>query len=397
MIILVAYDEIALKSRYVRNKLERMLVDHIRFKLHHHGYSGFSVSRRFGRIYVEGVPEKAASLIAQVFGVALTMPAREAASDLTSVIQLIVEVAGLSLKEAQTFALRPKVVGDCSFSSQELAIEGGSAVLDSLRDRNITVNLNHPDQTIYIEVRNEKAFAYTKIIQGVRGLPYGSQGKLVALFSGGIDSPVATWLMMKRGADFFPLFINQRPYVGENYIDRAMKAFTVIREYVPRKTFNFYTVDFSRLIKVILESPETRFRCLLCKRSMYRIAENFAKSVGAEGIVTGESIGQVASQTLKNLHVLDSAAETPIFRPIIAFDKIDIERIARRIGTYEVTAKKVEGCKMVPPKPATRSTISRIVELEEELGLTSLCSETMRNIWVESFQRTNKRDLYELF
>jgi len=385
MIILVAYDELALKSRYVRNKLERMLVDHIRFKLHHLGYNKFSVSRRFGRLYVEGVPEKAASSIAQVFGVALTMPAEETSSDLASVIQLIVKVASLSLKESQTFALRPKVVGDLSYSSQELAIKGGSAVLDSLSDGNIQVNLDHPDQTIYVEVRNEKAFIYTRIIQGVRGLPYGSQGKLVSLFSGGIDSPVATWMMMKRGADVHPLLINQRPYVGKNYIDRAMKVFKVIRGYVPRKTFNIYFVDFSRLIKAIIQSPETRFRCLLCKRSMYRIAENFAKSVGAKGIVTGESMGQVASQTLENLHVLDSAVKTPIFRPIVAFDKIDIERIARKIRTYELTAKKVEGCKIVPPKPATRSTINRIVELEEELDLTSLCLEVMRNIKVKSF------------
>jgi thiamine biosynthesis protein ThiI len=131
----------------------------------------------------------------------------------------------------------------------------------------------------------------------------------------------------------------------------------------------------------ILESPEPRFTCVLCKRAMYRVAELFAGRVGARAIVTGESLGQVASQTLENLYVLDHAVSMPVLRPVIGLDKVDIEALARDIGTHEVTARTVEGCKAVPSKPSTASRLSKIEGLEEQLGLAPICAEAADGVF----------------
>jgi thiamine biosynthesis protein ThiI len=209
MTILVAYSEIALKSSYVRRRLEQMLSDQIRFILHRKGYSGFKILRRFGRIYIENIPDEASKHVAKVFGVASVMPAEKTVSKLESVINLAVEVARKNLNQGESFALRTRVIGQESYSSRDLAVKGGSSILEQLSEMNIHVNLSDPDLTIHLEVRDKDAFAYTEIQKGVIGLPYGSQGKMVSLFSGGIDSPVATWMMMKRGASVYPLFMDR--------------------------------------------------------------------------------------------------------------------------------------------------------------------------------------------
>ncbi len=295
-------------------------------------------------------------------------------------MNLAVEVAADRILDGEAFAVRPKVVGDHPYSSRDLAVKAGSMILDANSGRGVHVDLSQPDTTIYIEVRDRDAFVYTQIFKGVLGLPYGSQGKLVSLFSGGIDSPVATWLMMKRGAEVLPLLMDQRPHVGDSYIERAERACRAIGEYVPSKDFGLNVAPMGGIMGRIMEASVPKLRCVLCKRSMYRIANLFAMEKDARGIVTGESLGQVASQTLDNLNVLDGAADLPVLRPNIGLDKVEIEDIARDIGTYDLTAIRVEGCTVVPDKPSTRARLEQVLELEEELGLVSLCSEAAKGI-----------------
>jgi thiamine biosynthesis protein ThiI len=378
--ILVAYGEIALKSRPVRRRLENTLVKHVGSALSRAGFEGHLVLRRYGRLYVEGAPARAAETIARVFGVVSVMPALRTTSEFTSVLELAVEVASERIGEGRSFAVRPKIVGDHPYSSRDLAVEVGSAVLEAMSDRGVYVYLDDPDVTVYIEIRDRDAFVYTDILEGVGGMPYGSQGRLVSLFSGGIDSPVAAWLVMKRGAEVLPLLLDQRPHVGEDYIERARRAFEAVDRYAPSGEFGFYAAPFGKVMSRILESPVPKLRCVLCKRSMYRVAATFADERRALGIVTGESLGQVASQTLHNLYVLDDVVELPVFRPLIGMDKVEIENIARHIGTYGISARTMNGCTVVPDKPATRSRIEDVTNLEEELGLPGLCSEASESI-----------------
>ena len=374
MTILVSYGEIALKGRYVRNRLERQLADQIAHQLKRAGYPDAMVKRRFGRIYVEGVPGEAADVVASVFGVVHAMPSTEAASDFESVVKAIVEESKKALGEGDGFAVRPKVVGSHPYGSREIAVEAGSRVLEE-HEFKVHVNLDEPDVTLYAEVRDKAAYVYSSMVLGVKGLPYGSQGRVVSLFSGGIDSPVAAWMMMKRGLDVQPLFMDQTPYVGQSYVERVKKAYRAVAEYVPVDGFDLLSASMGPVMESILESPEPRYTCIMCKRSMYRIAEAYAEENSLKAIVTGESLGQVASQTMANISVLDAAVSIPVIRPLIGLDKVEIEDIARAVGTYEITARKVEGCTAVPPNPATRSRIEVINRLEEELGLPSLCRE----------------------
>jgi thiamine biosynthesis protein ThiI len=230
---LVAYNEIALKSSRVRSRLERLLARQIEGHLRRRGFHDSRAHRRFGRIYVEGITAEQAEIVSNVFGVASVMPAVRTDSDINSVLNLATEIASDRILDGQSFAVRPKVVGDHAYSSRDLAIEAGSRILEANSGRGVHVNLSAPDTTIYIEVRDRDAFVYTEIVKGVLGLPYGSQGRLVSLFSGGIDSPVATWLVMKRGAEVLPLLMDQRPHVGDSYIERAERACMAIGEYVP--------------------------------------------------------------------------------------------------------------------------------------------------------------------
>jgi len=378
--ILAAYNEIALKSRYVRGSLERTLAAHIEAKLQRNGHKDARVQRKFGRLIIRGAPDEAASLVSEVFGVAFVHPASETDSMINSVTDLATKVAEEAIHEEESFAIRSKVVSNLPYGSRDIAVKAGAAILEALKDRNIRVNLSKPEVTIGIEVRDDEAFIFTKTIQGVGGVPYGTQGHMVSLFSGGIDSPVATWLMMKRGIAVYTLFMDQTPYVGESYLRRAEKAYEALSKYVPTDTFDLYVAPMGELMAHILKSNEPRFNCILCKRAMYRTAQRFAAYKRAKGIITGESLGQVASQTADNLFVLSSAVNIPLFRPLIGLDKVEIEAMARRIGTFEVTAHSVEGCKAVPQTPATRSRISTIEELEEELGLNDLCVDAAKKI-----------------
>jgi thiamine biosynthesis protein ThiI len=380
MPILVAYNEIALKSKYVRSTLEKRLASQIEHVLRKAGYCEAKARRQFGRIIIDGAPSEAATIVANVFGVVHAIPAEESGSGIDDVIALGLKVAGDILKEGSTFAIRPKVIGEHPYGSRDIAVKAGAAINEAYSGRSVKVNLTSPDVTVGIEVRDNDAYIYSKILGGVGGLPYGSQGRAISLFSGGIDSPVATWLVMKRGVEVLPLFMDQTPYVGESYLRRAEEAFKGIALYAPTEGFALYSAPMGLVMERILESPEPRFTCILCKRSMYRIAEEFCKYKCAKAVVTGESLGQVASQTLDNIYVLDSAVRIPVLRPIIGLDKVEIEDRARDIGTYSLTAHRVEGCKAVPSTPATRSKIEKIESLESVLGIHDLCGEAAKKI-----------------
>jgi len=378
--VLVAYGEISLKSPPVRRRLERILARQIASMLRRRGLGEHRVYGGYGRLYVEDAGREEAEAVAEVFGVVSAMPAYKTSAELESIIDLAVKVAEERIGDGDSFAVRPKVVGEHPYTSSDVAIKVGDAVLQRLSHRGVHVDLDNPTVTLYIEVRDRDAYIYTEVIEGFGGLPYGTQGRLVSLLSGGIDSPVAMWMMMKRGVEVYPLFIDQRPYVGEDYVERAIDAFRVLSRYIPEDS-ELYAAPFGEVMKRIMESPIPRLRCLLCKRSMYRVASAFAEAIEARGLITGESLGQVASQTLDNLYILDEASSLPVLRPLIGLDKVEIEHLAMRIGTYEVTAKAVHGCTVVPDKPATKANLEVVRELEEELGLPDLCSKAAEEIY----------------
>jgi thiamine biosynthesis protein ThiI len=374
-VALVSYSEIALKSSPVRRRMENQLIAHIRNMLNRAGLSGAGVNRDQGRIVIRNAePVKAALTASRVFGVASTMPAIETSVDLKDVVEAAAMFATRTIKPNQTFAIDARRVGEHPYTSRDVEVKVGAEVLRMLSNKRVSVNLENPDKTIRIEARSRNAYIYSQVYHGPGGLPFGSQGKLVSLFSGGIDSPVASWLMMRRGAYVIPLFLDQRPFVGDDYYGRAVKVVRKLREHVPIKEYHLYVIPIGNVMKRIAEKVPKKFTCIICKRMMYQIACSFAEPRGAQGVVTGESLGQVASQTLVNLKVLEEAATMPIYRPLIGLNKLDSVRIARKIGTYSSSIAPVHGCSVVPKKPATMAKIDDVKEAEKRICVKELVS-----------------------
>ncbi|MFB3763619.1 MAG: tRNA uracil 4-sulfurtransferase ThiI [Methanotrichaceae archaeon] len=357
---LLRYSEIALKSLPVRRRWEDVLISNIQKAL-----PKCKVRKSWGRIWLEGPvdPER----LKKVFGiVSFSECERCSLQDLDSYIMDF--CARSALSEAKTFALRLRRVGDHPFTSQEKTVELADKILE--RFANLKVNLDDPDVTIHVEIRDWNCYLYRDVIKGAGGLPLGVEGKLVALFSGGIDSPVAAWMMMKRGCKIIPVYADLDFFSSESALKRAEAVIEALRAYQPDIELRVVKDDFLRRAKEILQKGNLEnYTCLVCKRRMYRVAESIANEVGAKGIVTGESLGQVASQTLDNLFVLDSAINMPIYRPLIGFDKVEAEGIARKIGTFDASIMPAESCKAVPHKPATKGKLEKVLKVEEELGL----------------------------
>jgi thiamine biosynthesis protein ThiI len=356
---LLRYSEIALKSPAVRRRWEDVLISNIQKAL-----PECKVSKSRGRIWLEGPVDQ--EKLKRVFGIVSFSEVEHCSlQDLDSVILDFCSATGL--RDARTFALRLRRVGEHSFTSQEKTIELADKILD--RFPNLKVDLENPEFKVFVEIRNDDCYIYKDVVKGAGGLPLGVEGKLVALFSGGIDSPVAAWMMMKRGCRIIPIYVEMDSFFSKGSLKRAEAVIDALKAYQPDLDLIVVKDDFLKKANEVMKADGLENNtCLVCKRRMYRLAESLAKELGCKGIVTGESLGQVASQTLDNLFVLDSAVSVPIYRPLIGFDKVEAERIARMIGTYEPSIIPAEGCRAVPKKPATRGRLEKVLRIEEQMG-----------------------------
>ncbi len=364
-VVIVRYSELGLKSEQVRRRMERALIEHLR-----RAVPGVRVSRERGRVYLHTSSEEAAERASRVFGVASASPAEVVSSEFEELLRAGEEFA-VPRVGRRSFALRVRRVGTHGYRSTDVAKELGRRVVERTGAR---VELKNPEVEIFVEVRGEKAYLYDRVIRGVGGLPYGTQGRVLALVSGGIDSPVAAWLMMRRGAEVSVLFMNPQPLVDERTPRRAQQAVRVLASWAP-EPLRMYTAPYGEVLIRLLKAQDYRMGCVLCKRMMYRVAERIAEREGALAVVTGESLGQVASQTLHNLAAISASVRIPVLRPLIAMDKEEIIALARRIGTYEVSVQPANCCLGPPPKPVTRASVERAVRAEQGLEVERLADE----------------------
>jgi thiamine biosynthesis protein ThiI len=211
-------------------------------------------------------------------------------------------------------------------------------------------------------------------------LPYGSQGKAVSLISGGIDSPAASWQMMKRGCNIFPIFADLAPYTTSAADDRLIQVLRKLFEYTPYKQITFYRFPHGIYLEQAKEFIPPKLTCIFCKRMMYRVAEKLALSLNAKGIVTGENLGQVASQTLDNLYILNQAVKLPVFRPLIGFDKNETIDLSRKLDLYASSIMQVPGCTAVPQYPETHGSLEDILKIEQEHDFDEIANEQFEKI-----------------
>ena len=353
---LVRYSEVFLKSEPVRREWERALVRGIERAL-----PGVKARRERGRIWLAGDVDP--EVLRKIFGiVSFSLCDVVPLDDLPAGLLTFCEGHGIG--DAATFALRIRRIGKHPFTSRDLAERLGDLIRSEYP--HIRVDLDHPEREIFIEVRDGTCYLFDRKIPAAGGIPPGVEGTLVALVSGGIDSPVAAYLMMKRGCRIVPLYVGLEGYLDETNLARTKATVEALRRYQPDIELlvvrDGYLVRARRMLE---ERGEERYTCLLCKRRMYRIAAEVARQVGAKGFVTGESMGQVASQTLDNLAVLTDAAAIPVYRPLIAFDKEDVVRLARDIGTFDASIAPAGGCGAVPARPSTAAAVETVRALEE--------------------------------
>ncbi|HII98825.1 MAG TPA: tRNA 4-thiouridine(8) synthase ThiI [Methanoregula sp.] len=360
---LVRYSEIFLKSDPVRRQWENVLIANILEAM-----PGIHVRNERGRIWLDGDVQP--ELLKKVFGIVSFSEVEHIKLDEIDV-GLPDYCKRHGIETAKTFAIKIKRVGTHTFTSNDKAIEYGNLLRNAFP--HLKVNLANPDKEIYIEIRKNEVYLYDNVTKAVGGLPLGVEGTLVALVSGGIDSPVAAWMMMKRGCRIIPLFVALDTFLDETTIARAKRVVEQLAQYQPGIELTVIADSYLAHAKSELVSRHLeKYTCIFCKRRMYRVATAYANRVGAKGIVTGESIGQVASQTLDNLVVLTDAAEIPIYRPLIGFDKEDTIQVARVIGTFTESISSASGCKAVPAGPSTKAKLETIREIEGKLEATSM-------------------------
>lgn len=378
-IILVRYDELALKSKKVRAMYESILIKNLKAMLLADGASYTGITREMGRIFIHSDDPKALESAVKVFGVVSASLTYTCEPTLEAAAQLCQDVAAGLIGDGKSFAIRSRRAGNHDFTSRDVAVACGDAVIAKV-GTGITVDLEDPDVEIFVEIRQKKGYVFTGSIKGVGGLPLGTQGRMIALISGGIDSPVAAWLMMKRGCEIIPLYLNNEPFSDETTRERAMQTIDVLQKWSPQKKFTIYEAPHGENLLAFLSNCNNRLNCVMCRRMMYRIASEVLKMEGAHGIITGSSLGQVASQTSQNMLAEMYGMEYPIYHPLIGLDKLEITDIARRIGTFEPSTKPATCCMAVPEYPSTAAKTWEVAEAEKMIDVPSLVDSMVKNI-----------------
>ncbi len=265
-------------------------------------------------------------------------------------------------------------------NSMECARLLGGRLLEVYGDK-IKVDVVTPSFTVFVDIREDgKTFVYTDVVHCMSGMPVGSAGRGLLLISGGIDSPVAGYMMCKRGMKLDCLHFHSFPYTGEAAKQKVVDLTEKLGEY--NGGINLYVVSFTHIQEAIHENCPEEFMITLMRRFMMRIAERLSYKIGAQAIVTGESLGQVASQTIESITSSNSVVTMPVLRPLIAFDKIDIIDISRKIATYETSILPYEDCCTVflPKFPAIKPDLKRVLKAESNLDVDGLIEEAMKNI-----------------
>ncbi len=373
-ILIVRCGEVALKGL---NKpyFERMLVDRIRRNLK--AFDGVEVKRHEGLIYVRADKsldiDKIIRQISKVFGVASISPAVEAESNLDDIGEAAVDYMMnlIETKGIKTFKVQAKRA-DKNFpiKSPEIGRIIGAKILIGCKV--LKVDVHEPDCLLYVDVRHDKSYIYMDKIAGFGGLPLGTNGKGMILLSGGIDSPVAAWMMAKRGMVLEAMHFHSYPYTSERAKEKVEELAGIIASYTGR--FKMHVVNLLPIQEQIVQNCPEEETTILVRRFMMRIAEEIAKKNDCMMLITGENLGQVASQTAEALVVTDASVSLPVMRPLIGMDKIDIMEKAQEIGTYEKSIEPYEDCCTVflPKHPTTKPKLERILESESKLNVEEL-------------------------
>ncbi len=405
--ILVRYGEIGTKSKTTLKRFENILKNNIEYSFKKKGISCNVdiLHRRLLITFDNAVSKKEIDILKKIPGIVSFSPVLICDKDIDSIKNTSFKLFIDCLKKysVSSFAVKTqRVKKDFSLTSPEINRFVGSYIISKIDDINdinndnknnninnknnknvdnnihnknnkisnssnkIKVDLKNPDLTIGIEII-DKGYIYTEKYEGVGGLPVGTQGKVIVLLSDGIDSPVSAYLMIKRGCScvFLHLKTSDKGY------NKVKKIYDILNEYDPYS--QLITIEFKETLRDIVKKLKSikkeRYTCLICKRSMLKIGQNYCKKYNCYGITTGDNLGQVASQTLKNIMVISYGIDYPIFRPLIGLDKNEIIKISKSIGTYDISTSEEIKCFATPKYPITNGDLEEVLKIEQEINI----------------------------
>lgn len=365
-----AYFEKGLASN-IRKVLKRALPDQ-RFDVH-------KVSKRLLVSFVDEVHDEVVfNALRTVFGVENFGAVRIVPTELTAIEQECLEL--LSADAGKSFAIKTKrAFKGFPLTSPEVNRHIGARMVEGLGK---TVNLTEPQITCHIEILPHESFVYTTKLKGLGGLPVGSNGRALVLLSGGFDSPVAAYFIMKRGARCEFIHFHSFPFTPKTSQEKVIELTGVLNKFQFKSRLFF--VPFAETQKEIVFKCPDKLRIILYRRFMMRIAEQLAHRRGIKAIVTGESLGQVASQTLENIGAIEDAIKLPVLRPLIGLDKNEIIALARSIGTYEISARPHDDActRFMPRQPEIHAVLSEVLDAEKELDIKTLVERDLEAIEV---------------
>ncbi|MFB6223802.1 MAG: tRNA sulfurtransferase [Haloarcula sp.] len=367
--VLVRHGELGVKSNQVRRKMEQQLADNLRSMLDARGLSG-NIEQCRNRLFVHtDQPNGVTAAAADTFGVTSASAVTTVEPTLSAIEDALATTARKHYNGG-TFAVDARRAGPAEahpFSSTDIESAGGTAIWEAIEELgdDPTVDLDDPDFEVFVECRKDEAYVFCEKRDGPGGLPLGTQQPVVALVSGGIDSPVATWKVMKRGAPVIPVYVDLGDYGGQDHRARAVSTVSTLASYAPGHDLSLNVVDAGDIVAT-LANELGPLRMLVLRRFMLAVAEAVARDRDAVGIVTGEAIGQKSSQTSANIAVTDPATTRPVHRPNLTVDKATITNHAREIGTFEDSTIDT-GCNRVAPShPETNASLAAVRTAEPD-------------------------------
>lgn len=383
-IVLIKLGEMVLKGLN-RRTFEDVLIKNIKYRLHPLGHCDIRIAQStIAVIPDEGIDlDDVCERIGEVFGIVTYSRACVCEKDFDDILEKAPVYAAPYLENAKTFKVESKR-SDKRFphKSPEISAQVGGKILE--RFPHLRVNVTEPDVTVTVEVRDYGAYIRCGTVRGQGGMPVGTSGLATVLISGGIDSPVAAYMMAKRGLKLNAVHFESPPYTSERARIKVEKLLAQVSRYAGR--IQMYTVPLTKVQETMRDRcPEELFTVLL-RRVMMKIASVVAGDTGSGALITGESLGQVASQTLYALGCTDAAATKVVFRPLIGMDKQEIINISRRIGTFETSIEPYEDCCTVftPKHPRTKPVLHYVERAEQEAQLDELIEEAIRNTTVKT-------------
>ena len=383
-LILVRYGEMTLKKKNYRQFLQRINENIKRKCKHLKRLKFFNTDYRF-YIYLNGEDYKEViSILDTVVGLCSYSYGRQTTSDYEAISELAIEMIKEYKKDRKASFKVETNRANKQFpaTSIEISREIAKRVLPKIQD--LTVDVHNPDITLNIDLRTEGTYLFVETVKGLGGYPSGSAGKGLLMMSGGIDSPVAGYLALRKGVVLEAIHFASPPYTSDLALQKVVDLTEIISNYTLDGKMNLLVVPFTKIQTLIHEKANPIFMVTLMRRAMYKIGEKVAKERGIDVLVNGESIGQVASQTLESMNVVNAVTNMPIIRPVATYDKEEIITVAKKIKTYDTSIKPYEDCctVFVPEHPIIKPKIEEVLSEEEKCMLDETIDEAVKNIQV---------------